>query len=330
MVELLVGIAVTLIVAGITAGLIAAFGYASLAQPQAADEQQRVRAAAEQVAGWLAPAGQGVSGSGPNEGWLSVPPLYPQRRGVSGADPDTAAFVDRITIVAGVDPPAGGRLGTSMATPASPVALDTLSCGAGLTACGVTTGSRALIADARAAGEWFTVTRVDPGTMAHDPPTLSSAYAVHRGTMVTSIDVRSLSYDTVRHQLRASTPGGDFPFLDGVAGFDVRWFADPRPPRGPLPPPGENNCVVEADGSPRLAALVTAGGPWVELSTAAMSDGPWCGAPPWRFDADLFRIRLVRITLALQRARLPGPAALAGPVPSVEIDVSPRNMLRLR
>src|SRR5262245_20240391 len=106
--EVLFAVALTLVVSGVVAGLIASFAYASIAQRQAADEQQRLRAAVDQIGAWVSVAGQGLGGTGPNEGRLLVPARYPQRRGVSGADADTSAFVDRITIVAGTDPPAAG------------------------------------------------------------------------------------------------------------------------------------------------------------------------------------------------------------------------------
>ena len=48
-----------------------------------------------------------------------------------------------------------------------------------------------------------------------------------------------------------------------------------------------------------MPALAPDTGPWVELTTTMLSDGPWCGRTPWRFDADLFRLRLLRVTLGL-------------------------------
>ena len=35
---------------------------------------------------------------------------------------------------------------------------------------------------------------------------------------------------------------------------------------------------------------------------ADFMDGPWCGAGAWRFDADLLRVRAVRVGLRLQAA----------------------------
>ena len=76
------------------------------------------------------------------------------------------------------------------------------------------------------------------------------------------------------------------------------------------------------------------------IHSAMLSDGPWCGAGETQFDADLLRIRRVRIALRLQAAdpavrgsdlryRVPGRArsetSMVADV-TVTIDVSPRNL----
>ena len=51
---------------------------------------------------------------------------------------------------------------------------------------------------------------------------------------------------------------------------------------------------------------------------ARLADGPWCGTAPFRFDADLFRVRRVRVRLRLEadtdvvRSRTPARGARAG------------------
>jgi prepilin-type N-terminal cleavage/methylation domain-containing protein len=150
----------------------------------------------------------------------------------------------------------------------------------------------------------------------------------------------------------------------------VRPVTDPAGPwttYGPKPPAigldngddpwgaGEN-CVFHVDGStglqvarPEVEALGTSGEGLVQLTRTRLTDGPWCpsdvsldGEPvPGKFDADLLRVRQLRVTLRVQVANetLRGPA---GPlfrvggsspggaryVPDQEIrfDVSPRNM----
>jgi hypothetical protein len=81
----------------------------------------------------------------------------------------------------------------------------------------------------------------------------------------------------------------------------------------------------------------------VKLDPGMLKDGPWCpdAASPTRFDADLFRIRRVRVNVRVQAAldNLRGPAGLLFTrggtsttterwVPDQEIrfDVTPRNL----
>jgi hypothetical protein len=97
-----------------------------------------------------------------------------------------------------------------------------------------------------------------------------------------------------------------------------------------VPPPGAATCVVLADGQPALDVQPATFGPWWELSPADLQDGPWCGTPSWRFDADLYRVRLLRV-----RVRLQGPATgqdgLTGAQGTIlEFDVAPRNLWRAR
>jgi hypothetical protein len=96
---------------------------------------------------------------------------------------------------------------------------------------------------------------------------------------------------------------------------------------------------------PRLAVL-GAGQGQVELTQAQLTDGPWCpGADaakyPNRFDADLFRVRRVKVTMRVQAAvaALRGPAgvlfahagtsnggAKIAPDQEITFSVTPRNM----
>jgi hypothetical protein len=130
-----------------------------------------------------------------------------------------------------------------------------------------------------------------------------------------------------------------------VVELSFRYFADPYPPESPRPPPGESNCLFDATGASRLPVLplppAAAGGAPVELPLTALSDGPFCGVSPYRFDADLYRIRRVHVRLRVQAApawlrgvdprrfRIPGHAiSLSMQVPDmvVEFDIAPRSL----
>jgi hypothetical protein len=167
----------------------------------------------------------------------------------------------------------------------------------------------------------------------------------------------------------------DAPVVDNVVALHFRYFGDPQPPQlipgkslaadskppwttyGPKPPmlgidlhdddeygAGEN-CLFQVSAGvqvPRLPVLTTGLGE-VELTENQLKDGPWCPgvASGARFDADLLRIRHVRVTLRVQvaQAALRGPAGVLFShggysttanryVPDQEItfDVAPRNM----
>jgi hypothetical protein len=207
------------------------------------------------------------------------------------------------------------------------VVIDPGSCGPGRASCGFAAGSYAFISDARASGEWFTVTAANAGSLDHTP--LALAYSPSRFAVITGVDVRSLWFDATLHQLRLSSPGSDVPLLDDVAAFAIEWYGDPRAPPRPVPPPGEENCVVSASGTPRLPTLSATHGPWVRLSLSDLSDGPWCGQPPWRFDADLYRVRLVRMDLQWHDS--PGRSAvrdLAPAAPRLGLSIAPPNLVR--
>ena len=170
----------------------------------------------------------------------------------------------------------------------------------------------------------------------------------------------------------------DLPVVDNVIKLEFAYFGDPLPPMlvpgkslcnteengpfttyGPKPPclskdgtggylQGENCAfkVVNGVQVPRMDTLGTGGLGQVQLTEAMLTDGPWCPGDdaenyPNRFDADLLRIRRVRITLRVQAAlaSLRGPAGLlfthAGtavsaqrlvPDQEIEFSVTPRNM----
>jgi hypothetical protein len=162
--------------------------------------------------------------------------------------------------------------------------------------------------------------------------------------------------------------GTDVPVLDDVAGLAFEYFGEAQPPvviaddeadlrasYGPPPPPpwrddttdawgaGESCTFFQADGvhHARLAALSPGLAP-VSLPAVMLTDGPWCpdATAEDRFDADLLRIRRVRVRLRVQASvTFRGPAGVlfrhAGrataasrmvPDREIQFDVSPRNM----
>jgi hypothetical protein len=125
---------------------------------------------------------------------------------------------------------------------------------------------------------------------------------------------------------------------------------------GPTPPnldasDGTNwglgqNCTFTLSGGlqvPRLAWLGDGEGQLVKLTPSQLTDGPWCpdSAAPGRYDADLLRIRKVRVMLRVQAGQdsMRGVAGAlftrAGTSKSayqfltdqeIRLDVAPRNL----
>jgi hypothetical protein len=111
-------------------------------------------------------------------------------------------------------------------------------------------------------------------------------------------------------------------------------------------PPGENCVFATSDGRrvARLPPLSADSTPALaKLSPGQLTDGPWCpgGWSAARWDADLLRIRRIRITVRLEAAssRFRGPVgplfvnggtALSAkqwlPDRQVTFDVTPRNL----
>jgi hypothetical protein len=77
----------------------------------------------------------------------------------------------------------------------------------------------------------------------------------------------------------------------------------------------------------------------MDLPLSMFTDGPWCGSGPTRFDADLLRVRRVRLQVRLQgptelrgqdaRFAVPGASQSATrlvPDMDMTVDVAPRNL----
>jgi hypothetical protein len=163
------------------------------------------------------------------------------------------------------------------------------------------------------------------------------------GAFASQVELHTYYFDSAMHQLRhydgAQT---DVPVVDNVVAAGFEYFGDPLPPAAPRPPAGLANCLYDAAGNSvsSLPVLAIDDGSLARLPLGALTDGPWCGEGGTVFDADLLRVRRVRVTLRLQAA----PAGLRGsgadyavsgisrralaslPDYSIVFDVSPRNV----
>ena len=116
-----------------------------------------------------------------------------------------------------------------------------------------------------------------------------------------AVRVEAIAWDPAAAVLRSYVDAsGGQPLVDDVVGFSVRYFADAVPPPRPKPQPGVASCLFDAAGQPRLPVLAATHGALAELTPAMLVDGPVCGVAPQRFDADLYRVRQVRVTIRVE------------------------------
>jgi hypothetical protein len=245
--------------------------------------------------------------------------------------------------------------------------------------CGFEDGMRVLIYDVDGSWDSTTITTVqDEALHLQHSGKLSGAYdsgtaqltEVAAHTYYLKTDINTNTYQLMHYDGYKT----DLPIVDNVVKLNFSYFGDPQPPMlipgkslcdasakgpfttyGPKPPciglppkatyPTGENCAFTVAGGvqvPRLPTLAATTGE-VELTPAMLTDGPWCPDPTFdnRFDADLFRIRRVVVTLRVQAAvaSLRGPAGLLFtrggtstssqryvPDQEIKFSVTPRNM----
>jgi hypothetical protein len=256
-------------------------------------------------------------------------------------------------------------------------------CGFHASATGGDDATHAVIYDGTGAFDEFVVTAVDESASNFDfqhlqQGTFSHAYKVP--SRISEVTSRAYFLKADSNQLMQDDGlGTTIPVLDNVVQLRFEYYGDPLPPvflassttlsttYGPAPPgldvaaavdgwpPGEN-CVwtIRGDGRDRtyvsrLSAMGDGSGALVPLTAANLTDGPWCpdAANSNRYDADLLRIRKVRVSIRMQTGNralrssgsfTTGPDALfanAGtarslsnsvPDQAIRFDVSPRNL----
>jgi prepilin-type N-terminal cleavage/methylation domain-containing protein len=375
--EMLVAMGIMVLVMG---GVFAVFNPAMgtfQAQPEAADLQQRLRLAVAGMSDVILQAGAGTyraNAAGPLTNVLA--PVMPYRFGSLLSDPRQQTFfrTNTLSVLAVPGDAAESVVTAPVASTLSDIQIGTVTaCPPAVAACGFQTGDRALIFDDGGGFDTFTVTGITGGnTLQHANDALSKTYGV--GSRVTEISMHTFyllsTESTGTYQLmHYDGDRTDESLVDNVVGLSFEYLGDPEPPAlvrtpsdstgpwttyGPKPPalgvdnpddawPAGENCafaVVAGAHSPRLSSL--GAGSLVPLTQARLTDGPWCPDinSPNRFDADLLRIRTIRVSVRLQT----GVASLRSAssaftrqgqgrnttalVPDQEIrfDVAPRNM----
>jgi hypothetical protein len=345
MAESMLALVIMLIITGAAFGLVNPNTSIAQAQPEAMDMQQRARVGSDMLFRDLFMAGAGTY-AGPQSGALTnfFAPIIPRKMGLNNADNWTVVRDDAVTISYIPNTYHQTTIKAPMPLPSAELKVEDMpNCPKGEELCGFKTGMTVLIFDEEGHFDFFTLTQVQDsaGHLQHRQQMLS--YAYQPGAIITQADSHMYYYDAVNRQLRHYDGyQTDVPVVDNVVGVLFEYFGDPEPPQKPKPPAGISNCLYDAAGNllGGLTVLTPQGGSLAALPLTMLNDGPWCGDGNNRFDADLLRVKKVRITLRVQasQAALRGRGAeyvVAGtsesafrtlPDYTVRFEVSPRNM----
>jgi len=263
---------------------------------------------------------------------------------MQNADPYTTVRADAVTISYIPNTYSQTTIRAPMPLPSSELKVEDIpNCPKHNQLCGFEEGMTVLIFDDQGHFDFFTLTQVqdDAGHLQHYQQDLSYPYQV--GAIITQADTHTYYFDSVNQQLRHyDSYLTDVPIVDNVVAATFAYYGDPNPPSRPKPPAGIANCLYDAAGNlvGGLSVLATEGGSLAPLSLSLLSDGPWCGAGANRFDADLLRIKKVKVTLRVQASKASlrasgGTYLVAGTSQSahgaladytITFDVAPRNM----
>lgn len=257
------------------------------AQPDASDLQQRVRVSTDAIFKDLVSAGAGTGGR--------LPGVMPFRRGTDAPDPPGTFFADRVSVLS--IPAFAPRTTVRIATEGNAVLVNEQpTCPNSDPLCGFGTGELAVIFDESGAYDTFRITDVGktPPVLVHAGSTLSKSYA--EGAVVASVAAATYSLQTdqatgLRQLMKYDGDRTNLPLVDDVEGLRFEWFG--------------------AAGS---------------LGRALLTDGPWLpdAASPARYDADLLRVRRIRVSLRVRPERLFLGAPLLDQ--RISFDVTPRNL----
>lgn len=308
------------------------------------DLHQRARVAADLLMRAVLEAGAGPHG-GPGRGSLlrRLAPVLPRRVGARNPDRPDRFRTDALTVIRVTPETEHGVLLLPLAAGGTVIELAP-TCA--LPACGFSAGTSIVLSDSTGTYDLFTVRSVQGLTLdvRHQGDGSSAGYA--EGAPVLAGQSTTFYLDSRTHILRTyDGEASDFPLLDDVVGMTVQYFGEGSPPVWPRPPAGQANCLYDVDGTYLSALLpVMPGAPaFVPLVPDQLTDGPWCGAGGNQFDADLLRVRRVRLVVRVQasdssvRGRDPDRFAVPGTATSrarmvpdviVAVDIGPRNLVQ--
>jgi prepilin-type N-terminal cleavage/methylation domain-containing protein len=346
LIELLVSTAIMVTVTGAIFSLMNPAQGNAQTQPEVADMQQRMRVGNETLFKELM-----MAGAGPYQGSVTgslvrfFAPILPRRVGRQSPDLPTTFKDDAITLSYIPNSYSQTTISASMPNVSAELKVTNQSncpVDAG-NLCGFTEGMDVIIFDTSGNFDMFTITQVQDAAahLQHRGQDLSKPYDV--GASVTQIVSNTYYLNRTTNKLMRYNGGtDDVPLVDNVVDLKFDYFGDPNPPLAPHPQPGEANCLYDAAGNYKnLPTLNADDGSLAILPGAMLVDGPMCGGGSNQYDADLLRIRKVRVTMRVQAAdpSLRGadtalfkhPGTSRGghkyvPDYNISFEVSPRNL----
>ena len=313
--EVLISTAIMLTVTGAIFALVAPAQGSNQAQPEVADMQQRMRVGTETLFKELMMAGAGPY-QGATTGSLMnfFAPILPRRTGRNSPDPTTGAGsvrTDAITIAYIPNSYSQTTISDPMPNVSAELKVyDQANCPRGRELCGFEAGMAVVIFDSLGNFDTFTITHVQDsaGHLQHRQQPLNYSYTP--GAQITQIVSTTFYLNrTTRQLMRYNGASEDIALVDNVVDLRFDYYGDPAPPLYPKPVAPAANCLYDSAGAYiGPGALTPTDGSLAALPAAILSDGPYCGSGPNQFDADLLRIRKVKVRLRMQAA----PASLRG------------------
>jgi hypothetical protein len=304
LVELLVATAITVTVTALACALALEANRAWRVDGARIDLHQRARVAVDSITRALM-----ESGAGPHTGTAlgpllrQLPPIVPRRTGRLRADAPGVFRTDAFTVVRVMPEAEHAELLLPLAAGGGTIEIaPSPTCA--LPACGFEVGSTALVTSADGMYDLFTVLAVAGRTLSLRHHGTGAHPSYPAGSPVLVAEVTTFHHDVASQILRRyDGDSADSPSVDDVVGVRVEYYGGAEPPRWPRGTLGVANCLYESDGTYRSTLLPILPAPVplaVPLSGVMLSDGPWCGSGGNQFDADLLRVRQVRVTLRLQ------------------------------
>jgi len=307
LVEMLTSTAIMLVVTGSIFALVTPSMGTSQAQPEAADQQQRMRVAVDALSRDLV-----MAGAGPYQGSTTgslvnyFAPVLPYRMGQQGSDPAMGIYYrpDAFTVLYVPNTAAQTTIRDSMPDVSAEIKVNPQpNCPEGDDLCGFSEGMNILIFDSTGAWESFEVTSVQAEALhlQHRGQQFQKAYEA--GSYIVQGEFHTYYLDSTTDRLmHYDGITTELPIADNIVGLRFQYYGDPNPPLAMKPPIGTANCLFDISGDPLLPTLPSTSGSLVELTQQMLTDGPWCGSAPSLFDADLMRMKKVRISLRTQVA----------------------------